>query len=147
MFDRMGSNLRTASYLLLPCASTFSHLQVGNNSSNYFLGCLGGLRVSNALEGSINVRCHEVFWHLFIDLPNKNQKTEGFLTHFNMHPDQLEDLLKLRLGEHIPKVSNSLVMDYGPWKHTLRISRVHTLRITTVYPIHMICVQMRQLFT
>lgn len=68
-------------------------------------------------RAQINVRCHEVFWHLFGDLPNKNQRTEGFLTHFNMHPDQLEDLLKLRLGEPIPKVSNSLVMDYGPWKH------------------------------
>lgn len=101
MFGRMVQISEFASYVLLLCLN-FSHLQVGNNSSNDFLGCLGGLRVSNALEGSINVRCHEVFWHLFIDLPNKNQRT-GFLTHFNMHPDQLEDLLKLRLENLSPK--------------------------------------------
>ena len=139
-------NLRSASYLLLPCASTFSHLQVGDNSSNDLLGCLGGLIVPNALAGSINVKCHEFFWHLLIELSDKNQRTEGFLTPFSMHPDQMEDLLKLRLGEPIPKVSNSLVVDYGPWNHTLRISMVHTLRITTVYPIHTTCVQMRRLF-
>lgn len=140
VFGRMGSNLRSASYLLLPCASIFSHLQIGNNNSNDLLGCLGGLRMSNALEGSINVKCHEFFWHLSIELSNKNQRTEGFLTRFSMHPDQLEDLLKLRLGKPIPKVSNSLVVDCGPWNHALRISMVLTLRITTVYPIHMICV-------
>lgn len=140
VFGRMGSNLRSARYLLLPCASIFSHLQVGNNNSNDFLGCLGGLRVSNALEGSINVKCHEFFWHLSVELSNKNQRTEGSLTHFSMHPDQLEDLLKLRLGKPIPKVSNSLVVDCGPWNHALRISMVPTLRITTVYLIHRICV-------
>lgn len=135
-----GSKSQICQLLAVTLCLNFSHLQVGNNNSNDLLGCLGGLRMSNALEGSINVKCHEFFWHLSIELSNKNQRTEGFLTHFSMHPDQLEDLLKLRLGKPIPKVSNSLVVDCGPWNHALRISMVPTLRITTVYPIHMICV-------
>lgn len=46
VFDRMGSNLRTASLRAVTLCLNFSHLQVGNNSSNDFLGCLGGLRGS-----------------------------------------------------------------------------------------------------